>query len=283
MRKTILGVTISVLGALLVPAPAFAADTEEIAAALVDEALALYGVETDDDTLVADLEASLELAVEQSVIDEELLVLTEELIDSGESTSVISDALVDNQAEQDELWVAQGDVITNAFTNVAQLFDQCRDSQEPCELDYALEFRASWAESETARLAELEAQLDSLSGQAKVAAEERLAARLEKLEAVVAGETPSSSNAKNDKGEEQSEQKPNGNSGNSNSSNGNSGSKAPASSDSGETASPTDDGADDSPGNSGSRPGKSSDSTDSPGNSDGKGNSGGSSKGNGKS
>lgn len=190
MRKLGAAISLAALVGSFGAIPAFAAETDEISATLLDEALSLYGAEVGEGSLAAELEASLVVAVDSGVVDEEIVASTSELIDAGAETSRLADDLLANQQEQESEWEDESDVVRSAFATVAQLFDECRDEVGACQLDYSNQFRAAWVTSETERLIELEAQVDSLTGEAKVRAEERLAARVEKLDAVVAGTSP---------------------------------------------------------------------------------------------
>ena len=264
MRKNALGVSLSLVLAAAAPAQAFAAEPEDISAVLLNQALELYGVDGVDDALGAELGAALVDALDADILATEVVSTAESVLDGGESDVTLAGALEANQAEQDQAWEEEADVLRSAFSSVAQLFDECRSTGGECQLEYASQFRASWVDLETDRLVQLGQQLDSLTGEAKTRAEERLAARVEKLDAVVSGASP-------------------------NSTQGNS-SNAPGRAEKGSAGSPEDVAPEPipaapatSPGNSGSAPGQESKPDSPPGKSESNGNSSNAGKGNGKS
>jgi len=204
----------------------------------------------------------------------------ESVLDAGESDATLVGALEANQGEQEQAWEEEADVLRSAFSTVAQLFDECRSTDGECQLEYSSRFRASWVNLETDRLVQLEQQVESLTGEAKTRAEERLAARVEKLDAVVSGTSPNSTrgNSSNAPGQakksssdstedDAAEPSP----------------VAPAEPSNPEPEAPAESPAPESPGNSGSAPGQESKSDSSPGKSESKGNSSNAGKGNGKS
>jgi len=280
MRKAVWGVSLSLVLAAAAPAQAFAAEPEDISAVLLNQALELYGVDGVDDALVAELEASLVDAFEADVLATEVVETAESVLDAGESDATLVGALEANQGEQEQAWEEEADVLRSAFSTVAQLFDECRSTDGECQLEYSSRFRASWVNLETDRLVQLEQQVESLTGEAKTRAEERLAARVEKLDAVVSGTSPNSTrgNSSNAPGQakksssdstedDAAEPSP----------------VAPAEPSNPEPEAPAESPAPESPGNSGSAPGQESKSDSSPGKSESKGNSSNAGKGDGKS
>lgn len=280
MKKFGVSASLAVLIASIGAIPAFAAETDEISSVLLEEALSLYGAEVGDGDLTAELEGDLALAVDGGVLDEDIVASTSELIDAGGETDSIADDLLANQQEQEAVWEEEAEVMRAAFANVAQLFDECRVEAGSCELEYSNQFRAAWVDSETARLVQLEAQVDTLTGEAKVRAEERLAARVEKLEAVVAGESPNTTrgNSSAAPGQVRKNSETSAKDDQSSSSIDSPSEPEPAA-----PAEPTPAPKDSSPGNSGSAPGQESKGESSPGKSESKGNTSNAGKGNGKS
>lgn len=280
MRKFGAGISLAVLVGSFGAIPAFAAETDEISAVLLEEAMSLYGAEVETGDLTAELEGALALAIDGGVLDGDILASTSELIDTGGETDSIADDLLANQQEQEAVWEEEAEVVRAAFATVAQLFDECRDEVGSCELEYSNQFRAAWVDSETTRLVQLEAQVNTLTGEAKARAEERLAARVEKLEAVVAGESPNTTRGnssvapgqvkKNSETSAKSDQS-------------STPSDSPSEPEPAAPAEPTPAPEESSPGNSGSAPGQESKSESSPGKSESKGNSSNAGKGNGKS
>ena len=274
------GVSLSLVLGITAPAQAFAAEPEDISAVLLDQALELYGVDGVDEALGAELEAALVDAFEADVLATEVVSTAESVLDAGESDATLTVALEANQAGQDEAWEEEADVLRSAFSTVAQLFDECRSTDGECQLEYSSRFRASWVDLETDRLVQLEQQIDSLTGEARTRAEERLAARVEKLDAVVSGTSPNSTRGKSSNAPGQTKKS------GSDSTEGDAADPSPAvpaEPSSPEPETPAESPAPESPGNSGSAPGQESKSASSPGKSESKGNSSNAGKGNGKS
>jgi hypothetical protein len=263
MKKVVWGMALSLVLGVAGPAQAFAAEPEDISAALLNHALEIFGVDGVDDAFGAELVVALSDALEADVLSTEVVSAAESVLDAGESDSTLVGALEANQEKQDQTWEEEADVLYSAFSTVEELFDECRSAGGACRLEYSSQFRASWVELETDRLVQLKRQVDSLTGEAKTRAEERLAARVEKLDAVVLGNGPDST------------------SGNS--------STAPGQAKKNDSDLIEDDApelgtaAPDSPGNSGLAPGQESESDSSPGKSGSTGNPSNSGKGNGKS
>jgi len=280
MRKTVWGVLLSLVLGAAAPAQAFAAEPEDISAVLLNQALELYGVDGVDDALGAELEASLVDAFEADVLAAEVVETAESVLDAGESDATLVGALEANQEQQEQAWEEEADVLRSAFSTVAELFDACRSTDGECQLEYFSQFRASWVDLETDRLVQLEQQIDSLTGEAKTRAEERLAARVEKLDAVVSGTSPNSTRGNSSNAPGQTKKS------SSDSTEDDAAESSPATlaePSSPEPEAPAESPAPESPGNSGSAPGQDSKSDSSPGKSESKGNSSNAGKGNGKS
>lgn len=161
---------------------AFAAD-ENLTEAVVTSSLEELNLEITDETLLADLEQAVNLALDEQVIDPVIVdVIEQELVDNPTdpvSSPELSDVLDENLTEQTDAWEESGPAWLAAFELLRADFELCRtDGQSTSECARTFGFQLQLAHSE-AKLAEIDAALAAVSS----LPEEEQAAALAELEA----------------------------------------------------------------------------------------------------
>lgn len=182
MRKLAAPVSIVSLALTALAVPAIAAESDEISAVLTEEVLSQMGVESISDELLASLEDSVETAVVGGVIEEDIVSAASAVIDEGDDGTDLATAVEANQEVQDELWEEDGEVLAEAFDDFSNEFNACRGAADACSDDFAERFRARWVDKENERISTLTEEIEQLDGAQREAAEQRLAARIERLE-----------------------------------------------------------------------------------------------------
>ena len=186
------------LGVSLVflPGVALAATTEELAEAIIQEAAIRLGVEISDPALLDSLAADLEFALEEEILDPEIVDELDEALDDGRDPDV--DELVDeNLEEQEESWREKSPDLLNAFELVKLEFQQCRQQTDGpanlCARGLGFKLQAAATQIALDELDALRLSLDTLTGEEREAAEAeweaaelRLTERLARAEAKLA-------------------------------------------------------------------------------------------------
>jgi hypothetical protein len=171
---------------------ASAATSEEISQVLFSETTQALGIEVSDPQLSESLLADLQFAVDEDIINPDILSEIDEAIDSGRDSDV-GDLLDENQAEQEGSWLEKSPELLNAFDLVKYEFHQCRiqstGGASECARGLGFKLQVASVELALAELETLRASLDGLSGeeleQALVlieAQEQELAAKLQRAE-----------------------------------------------------------------------------------------------------
>jgi hypothetical protein len=182
------------LGIALAMAPqvALSATTEEISAVLFDDTTVLLNIEVDDADLAESLEADLQYALDEDVIDPDIVDEIADAVDSGEESD-LDDLVGDNLIEQEQSWLEKSPELLNAFELVKFEFHQCRSQSSggASECAQGLGFRLQVAAVNLSLegIEERKASLDGLTGPeleealALIAAEEEeLAKKLARAE-----------------------------------------------------------------------------------------------------
>jgi hypothetical protein len=159
------------------PSLALAATPEELAGALLEETAEVLGVQVDDPVLVDLLESDLEFAIEEEVIDPNLLNELDQAIDAGEEPAV-EDALEENLLDQEESWRDKAPELLTAFEMVKLEFQQCREQTDgpanECARGLGLKLQVASMEMALGDVEALRLSLDTLTGEERVQAEVEL-------------------------------------------------------------------------------------------------------------
>jgi len=166
-----------VLGLALVmfPTYAFAATTDEISEVLFEETTNFLEIEIKDADLTESLLEDIGYAVEEEVVDPEIVEVIGDAIDS-ERESNLDDLFGENSEEQEESWLGKSPELLNAFDLVKFEFHQCRiqSTGGASECAQGMGFKLQVASVQLA-LADLEEQRAALDGLEGVELEEALA------------------------------------------------------------------------------------------------------------
>jgi hypothetical protein len=157
------------------PSYAFAATTDEIAEVLFEETTELLEIEIDDADLAGSLRDDLDYAVDEEVVDPEIVEEISDAID-GDRESDLNDLFGENSEEQEASWLEKSPGLLNAFDLVKYEFHQCRlqSTGGASECAQGLGFKLQVASVQLA-LADLEEQRAALDGLEGVELEEALA------------------------------------------------------------------------------------------------------------
>ena len=163
------------LALVMFPSYAFAATPDEISEVLFEETTELLVIEIEDPDLAEALLEDLEYAVEEEVVDPEILEEIDDAIDS-ERDSDLDDLFGENSEEQEQSWLEKSPDLLNAFDLVKDEFHQCRiqSTGGASECAQGLGFKLQVASVQLA-LADLEEQRAALDGLDGVELEEALA------------------------------------------------------------------------------------------------------------
>ena len=155
------------LAVVMYPSYAYAATTEEISEALFEETTELLGIEINDADLAESLAGDLEYAVEEEVIDPEIVDEIDEAIDS-ERESDLGELFDENSEEQEESWLEKSPELLNAFDLVKFEFHQCRiqstGGASECAQGLGFKLQVASVQLGLADLEEQRAALDGLEG-----------------------------------------------------------------------------------------------------------------------
>lgn len=204
--------------------PAFAAEIEEISALLTAEALSGSSDVLASPELLAQLEDSVEVALESGVIEPEVITAAESVIDQTGDEIDLPALLEENRVAQETLWEEERDVVIEAFASVEEEFVSCRGAAAGCSDDFSERFRSTWIVKEQERIAALSEDIEALEGAERDAAVERLTSRIERFDALSAqapgetrgrsGSTPGSSGQDRSQGNSGGQSEQQGNSSN---------------------------------------------------------------------
>ncbi len=163
------------LALVMFPTYAYAATTDEISEVLFEETTELLAIEIEDADLAESLLEDLEYAVEEEVVDPEIVQEIDDAID-GERDSDLDDLFGENSEEQEESWLEKSPELLTAFDLVKYEFHQCRiqSTGGASECAQGLGFKLQVASVQLA-LADLEEQRAALDGLEGVEREEALA------------------------------------------------------------------------------------------------------------
>jgi hypothetical protein len=171
---------------------ASAATPEEISQVLFTETSQALGIEVTDPQLSESLLADLEFAMEEDIINPDIVSEISEALDSGLESDV-GDLLEENLAEQEESWLEKSPDLLNAFDLVKYEFHQCRvqstGGAHECARGLGFKLQIASVDIALEELEALRASLDGLSGEeleqalALIEAQEQeLAAKLQRAE-----------------------------------------------------------------------------------------------------
>jgi hypothetical protein len=171
---------------------ATAATSDEISQVLFTETSQALGIEVSDPELSESLLADLQFALDEDIINPDIVSEIDEALDSGLESDT-GELLEENQAEQEESWLEKSPELLNAFDLVKYEFHQCRvqstGGAHECARGLGFKLQAASVEVALAELETLRASLEGLSGEeleqalALIEAQEQeLAAKLQRAE-----------------------------------------------------------------------------------------------------
>ena len=151
----------------MLPSYALAATTDEISAVLFEETTEILGIEVDDADLAESLLGDLEYAVEEEVIDLEIVDEIDEAID-GDRDSDLDELFGENSDEQEQSWLVKSPELLNAFDLVKFEFHQCRiqstGGASECAQGLGFKLQVASVQLGLVDLEEQRAALDGLEG-----------------------------------------------------------------------------------------------------------------------
>lgn len=179
-------------GVFVGPAVASAATEDEIAAALLDSTAETLDIIVTDDALASILLEDLQYAIEEEVVDTELVADLSVAIDDGVEVNV-DDALTENLEQQSAVWSDEAGELKAGLEVVKQEFYQCRATTDgpanECARGFGLRIQVALTETQLQQVEQLQARLGELSGDELAQAEaellqaqERLTTRLQRVE-----------------------------------------------------------------------------------------------------
>ena len=267
--------------------PALAANTDEISSVIVDKTLAGFGVEVTDTDLLSSLAEDLGYAIDQDLINNDIVDEVNNAIDSGTDASLDDNQDANESDAVDEFEKSKTN-LELAFDAIKLEFQQCREQAtggaRECAAGLGVKMQIAISEDLLATIQAKEAALAGLTGDELAAAEAELAELQKRLEnrtlriaqqlvrlqeRTQAGDVASDEVAKLEQLEVRVQEKVKSGVGAANSNSGRSASPTPSSTGSGQSVSPSNSGNSNS-GNKNSSNGKSNSGNSSNGKSNGK-------------
>lgn len=187
-----------VAGALILanPGAALSATEQEIAEALLESSAESLDIVLTDDVLADNLLEDLQYAVEEAVVDPELVETLSGTLDDGIDVD-LTENFAENLLEQQVQWSDESGDLKAGLDAVKQDFYECRATSEgpanECARGFGLQIQVALVQQQLQRVEQLQARLGQLTGDELSQAEaellqvqERLAIRIERAERKVA-------------------------------------------------------------------------------------------------
>ena len=179
MKKVIqVSVAFGVAVAMFSATPqAIAATTDEISNVIIKETLQSLNVEITDQELLDSLTEDLNYALEENLIDQNVINLTLDSIDNGSELDLDD---TQNSIEEDlnNNWIESEAALKVAFDKIKLEFQACREqavqSTRECALGLGFKFQFAMTEQLILQGQELEASLENLTGEELLQAQNEL-------------------------------------------------------------------------------------------------------------
>lgn len=162
----------------LTTSTAFAATDEEVVDVLIYNTADQLDVQIDDTTLLDEIASDLEYAISEDVVNPEILAVISDAIEAEEEAA-LTELVDENLGEQLGSWLDRDPTLLSAFDLVKYEFHQCRSETDgpanQCARGLGDRLQLAAVEIDNQKLQELNASLETLSGEDLAAAEEQIA------------------------------------------------------------------------------------------------------------